>query len=164
MVIDYLRSLPNNNLSNKLLFYKTVMLLILLSGQRLSTLYHFRIDEIQNRDKETIFNETALLKQDKASRKKEPVILHAYPHDEHLCPVTLIRQYRLIRDALVPPTKKAFFVTHGKPHHVALKDTLVRWVKDTMSSSSSVVSAFALYARGPGIDSHHGRRFVLSII
>ena len=32
------------------------------------------------------------------------------------------------------------------------------------SSSSSVVSAFGLYARGPGIDSHHGRRFVLSII
>ena len=64
-----------------------------------------------------------------ASWKKEPVIFHAYPHDEHLCPVTLIKQYRLIRDAFVPPTEKAFFVTHGKPHHAATKDTLARWVK-----------------------------------
>ena len=32
------------------------------------------------------------------------------------------------------------------------------------SSSSSVVCTFALDARGPGIDSHHGRRFVISII
>ena len=55
MVIDYLRSLPNNNLSIKLLFYKKVMLLT-LSGQCLSTLYHFQIDEVQSRDKETIFN------------------------------------------------------------------------------------------------------------
>ena len=34
----------------------------------------------------------------------------------------------------------------------------------SMSSSSSVVSAFALYAKGPGIDSHHDCRFVPSII
>ena len=80
MVIDYLQSLPNNKI--KLLFYKTVMPLI-LSGQRLSTLYHFRIDEVQSRDKVT-----ALLKQDKASQRKEHTIFHAYPHDEHLCLVT----------------------------------------------------------------------------
>ena len=122
VVIDYLRSLPNNYLSIKLLFYKTVMLLTLLSGQRLSTLYHFRIDEVQSRDRAAIFNVTALLKQDKASRK-EPIIFHAYQHDEHLCHVTFIKQYRLIRDALVPSTE-VFFVTHGKPHHAATKDTL----------------------------------------
>ena len=126
VVIDYLQSHPNNNLSIKLLFYKMVMLLTLLSGQRPSTLYHFRIDEVQSQDKEAIFNVTALLKQDKAWQKKEPIIFHAYQHDEHLCPVTLIKQYRLIRDALVSSIERAFFVTHGKPHHAATKNTLAR--------------------------------------
>ena len=76
------------------------------------------------------------------SRKKEPIIFHAYPHDEKLCPVSLIKQYMLVRDALVPSTEKAFFVTHGKPYHAATKDTLARWVKNTMSLSGVDTAAF----------------------
>ena len=56
--------------------------------------------------------------------------------------------------------------TTGKLQHTTGKQftTTVRCqnsVDTTNDSSSSVVSAFALYARGPWIDSHHGRRFVL---
>ena len=93
-------------------------MLLTLSGQRLSTLYHFRIDLVQSWDRVAIFNVTALLKQGKASRKKEPIIFHAYPHDEHLCPVT------------VPPRMPFLSPIHGKPHHAATKDTLARWAKD----------------------------------
>ena len=39
VVIENLQSLPTNDISFKLLSYKTVMLLTLLSGQRVSTLY-----------------------------------------------------------------------------------------------------------------------------
>ena len=101
------------------------MLLALLSGQWVSTLYHFRIDEIQIRENEVLSNVTALLKQDKVPRKKEPIIFNAYPHNKKLCPVTLIMQYMLVRDGLVPSTEMAFFVTYGKPQHAATKDTLV---------------------------------------
>ena len=142
VVIEYLASLPTDNMSTKLLSYKTVMLLTLLSGQRVSTLYNFRIDEMQLRMNEILFNVTALLKHDRVSRKKEPIIFHAYPHDEKLCPVTLIKQYMLVRDALVPSTEKAFFVTHGKPYHAATKDTLARWVKNTMSLSGVDIAVF----------------------
>ena len=79
VVIDYLQSLHTNDISLKLLSYKTVMLLTLLSGQRVSTLHYFRIDELQSRESEVIFNVTALLKHDKVSRKKEPIIFYAYP-------------------------------------------------------------------------------------
>ena len=74
VVIDYLQSLPTNDISFKLLSYKTVMLLTLLSGQRVGALYYFRIDELQSRASEVMFNVTALLKHDKVSRKKEPII------------------------------------------------------------------------------------------
>ena len=142
VVIEYLASLPTDNMSTKLSLYKTVMLLTLLSGQRVSTLYNFRIDEMQLRMNEILFNVTALLKHDRVSRKKEPIIFHAYPHDKKLCPVTLIKQYMLVRDALVPSTEKAFFVTHGKPYHAATKDTLARWVKNTMSLSGVDTAVF----------------------
>ena len=77
VVIDHLQSLHTNDISLKLLSYKTVMLLTLLSGQRVSTLHYFRIDELRSRESEVIFNVTALLKHDKVSRKKEPIIFYA---------------------------------------------------------------------------------------
>ena len=117
VVIDYLTSLPTFTTSTKLLSYEMVMRLTLLSGQRVCTLYNFRIDELQIRKNEILFNVTALLKQDKVSRKKEHIVFNAYHHNEKLCPVTQIKQYMLVRVGLVPPTEKAFFVSHGKPHH-----------------------------------------------
>ena len=107
-MIDYLQSLHTNDISLKLLSYKTVMLLKLLSGQRVSNLHYFRIDELQSRESEDIFNVTALLKHDKVSRKKESIIFYAYPHNVQLCSVHIINQYRRVRDALVPSTEKAF--------------------------------------------------------
>ena len=118
------------------------MLLTLLSGQRVSTLYYFRIDELQSRASEVMFNVTALLKHDKVSRKKEPIIFYVYPHNVQLCPIHIITQYRKVRDALVPSTEKAFFVTHGKPHQAATKDTLARWIKDVMSTSGVDTTVF----------------------
>ena len=141
VVIDYLQSLHTNDISLKLLSYKTVMLLTLLSGQRVSTLHYFQIDELQSRESEVIFNVTALLKHDKVSREKEPIIFYAYPHNVQLCPVH-INQYRRVRNALVPSTEKAFFVTYGKPHHAATKDTLARWIKDVLSQSGVDTTVF----------------------
>ena len=63
-----------------------------------------------------MFNVTALLKHDKVSRKKEPIIFYAYPHNVQLCSVHIINRYRRVRDALVPSTEKAFFVV-GVPLH-----------------------------------------------
>ena len=69
------------------------MLLTLLSGQRVSTLYYVQIDELQSRASEVMFNVTALLKHDKVSRKKEPIIFYAYPHNVQLCPVHIINRH-----------------------------------------------------------------------
>ena len=35
-----------------------------------------------------------------------------------------------------------FFVTHGKPHHPASKDTLARWVKSMMREAGIIVDIF----------------------
>ena len=101
----------------------------------------FKIDELQSRASEVMFNVTALLKHDKVSRKKEPIRFYAYAHNVQLCPVHFINQYRRVRDALVPSTEKAFFVTHGKPH-AASKDTLAQWIKDVMSKSGVDTTVF----------------------
>ena len=143
IVIQYLRSLDNHVIPFKFLVYKLVTLLTLLSGQRVSTLHKFRTDEMQVRTTDVLFYVSALLKQDQPNRRpKDPFIYHAYPADTHLCPVTLIHGYLHLRNALVPPTEKAFFITHGKPFHAASKDTLARWVKDTMVRSGVDTAVF----------------------
>ena len=141
VVIDYLQSLHTNDISLKLLSYKTVMLLTLLSGRCVSNLHYFRIDELQSRESEVIFSVTALLKHGKVSRK-EPIIFYAYSHNVQLCPLHIINQYRRVRDALVPSTEKAFFVTYGKPHHAATKDTFARLIKDVLSQSGVDTTLF----------------------
>ena len=143
IVIRYLKTLKNEKITFKLLCFKTTMLLALLSGQRVSTLHKLKSKELLLREKEAIFYVSALLKHDKPNRKKEPLIFHKYPHDAQLCPVTLIKYYLNTRNTLVSSEEYlSFFITHGKPHHEASKDTLARWIKETMSLSGIDTSTF----------------------
>ena len=93
LVINHLATLNNELLPFKLIVYKLVMLLTLLSGQRISTLHKFCVDELQMRENDTTFYVSALLKHDRPSRPKEPFIYHSFPHNQQLCPVTLIKWY-----------------------------------------------------------------------
>ena len=103
-VITYLKSLKNNELTFKILFYKLVTLLTLLSGQRVSTLHKFRTDEIQIRENDVTFYVSALLKHDRPTYTKKPFSYHAYPYNSNLCPVNLIKHYIQVRGSLVPTT------------------------------------------------------------
>ena len=146
IVIDYVKSLPNNDLTFKSLVSKLVTLLALVSGQRVSTLHEFRLDEMHVRDKEVTFYVSALLKHDKPKNTKDPFTFHAYPHNSQLCPVTLLKHYIAVRATLVSSTEMALFITHGKPHHGASKDTLARWIKDTLLLSGVDTNVFQAHS------------------
>ena len=142
IVIKYLATLNNNNISFKDLTLKLTMLLALLAGQRVSTIHTFRSDAILCREKEVIFYIHELLKHDRPKFKKLPISYHAYPHEPQICPVTLIKQYLQVRNTLVPETEYMFFITHGTPHHGASKDTIARWIKEVMTTSGIDTSHF----------------------
>ena len=75
---------------------------------------------------------SALLKHSKPGRKRSPVVYFAFPPDMELCPVTLLRVYVAKRDSLLEVDVQPFFITHQRPYHAAAKDTLARWVKQTL--------------------------------
>ena len=55
--------------------------------------------------------------------------------DELLCPVKCIYAYLAQRSEIVTKDFTEFFITFGKPHHPASKDSLARWVKEVMGNS-----------------------------
>ena len=64
-----------------------------------------------------------------------------YPHDRELCPVTVLRKYLAIRDNLVTNVDQ-LIITHGKPHKAASKDTVARWIKETVMLAGVDTSIF----------------------
>ena len=92
------------------------------------------IDMDQSMDK-VIFHIIGLTKCSKSARPNQPVVYRAYVEDELLCPVKCIYAYLTKRSEIVTKDFTEFFITFGKPHHPASKDSLARWVKEVMRNS-----------------------------
>ena len=70
---------------------------------------------------------------------------HAYPNDLTNCPLNWLRQY-------LEATKQhrgnitSLFITLSKPLKVPSKDTLVRWVKQTLKDTSMNINIFSRHS------------------
>ena len=147
LLITYLQTLKTSELNLKMLTYKTASLLTVLSGQRVSTVYAFDVNHIQQSADVVVCNITTLLKTSKPGRPTPPIVFNKYPHNADLRPVTLIRAYLQKRNTLsLIPTTTRFLVTHQKPHHAASKDTIARWVKAVLHLSGVDTTVFAAHS------------------
>ena len=136
LVMQYLKTLVNSEVDFRMLSLKTVTLLTLLSGQRVSTIHHFRVSELQRTPALLIFNVKGLLKHSRPNHPTRPVSFHAFPYDAQLCPVALVESYLSARSQLPGADKHdEFILCFRKPHGPATTDTLARWVKTVLSLS-----------------------------
>ena len=101
LVLQFLKNLHPSVIGLKLLTLKTVTLLTLLSGQRVSTLHQFRLSQMQRTPTIVVFNIQGLLKQSRPTKRDLPITYHAFPHDVALCPVATLRFYLSAREKLV---------------------------------------------------------------
>ena len=62
--------------------------------------------------------------------------------DELPCPVKCIYAYLAQRSEIVNPNFTQFFITFGKPQHLASKDSLAQWVKEAMGNSGIYTEFF----------------------
>ena len=99
IVINYLKGLNYDNLSYKLLSYKIVTLLSILSGQRVSTVHKFRLSQLHITKDIAIFTISSLLKHTKPGKVNLPVTFYQYPYGDPLCPVKLLNKYISYRKA-----------------------------------------------------------------
>ena len=90
----YLKTLPiNSNLTLKMLTLKLVILLGILSGQRVSTIHKFDILKIDIFNDQVIFHVTELLKHTRVGKPNQPFIYKAFPADPNLCVLTCLKEY-----------------------------------------------------------------------
>ena len=127
LVLNFLKSLQTSDITLKLLTLKTVTLLTLLSGQRVSTVHQFRLSQMQRTPTIIIFNIQGLLKQTRQHKRDLPITYHAFPHDVNLCPVATIESYLHARATMVHAAiNDDFLLCYGNPHGPAPKDPLAR--------------------------------------
>ncbi|CAG2249708.1 unnamed protein product [Mytilus edulis] len=106
VVLKYLKTLtPVYMLSLRVLSYKLVTLLLLLTGQRLQTIHSLDLDDITVTDSNIYIDVRSLLKCSKPGRHLQPIELPAFIEDKSLCIVTVLKEY-LVRTSCFRKTQK----------------------------------------------------------
>ena len=144
LVLNFLKTLNPSVITLKLLKLKTVTLLTLLSGQKVSTIHRSQMQRTPNI---VIFNIQGLLKHSRQTKRDLPIIFHTFPHDVALCPVATLDSYINARDKLVNAAlHDELLLCYRKPHGPATKDTLARWVKMTLHYSGVNLDTFSAHS------------------
>ena len=135
IVLNYLHAMKVDNFKHKLL--KMATLLMLLSGNRVNMLSHFRLRNMYITHEECTFVFDEALKHSRPNWNTEKMTFRAFPELPGLCPVTTIWDYLEERNTL--SGDGAFFVTQVRPWNEAAPDTISRWIK-TMSGCAGIDS------------------------
>ena len=137
-VLDYLSSISVNNL--KQLTLTVVMLLCLLSGQRLQSLHYIDMRNIEFSSDYVKIRFGDLLKQSRPNYHLQELVFKAF-HDKRLCIVHLLKQY-MNETKLLRNNETALFISFCRPHKKVTKDTIGRWVKMVMKEAGIDISIF----------------------
>lgn len=94
LLLSFLRSQsPNGKLDLKMLTFKTVTLLTLLSAQRMQTVHLFDIRNMSITDSIVKVSIGDKLKQTRPGYHLHELEFPAYAPDQRLCPVSVVKQY-----------------------------------------------------------------------
>ena len=136
IMFEYFRSLGDNRqISDKHLSQKLLILLLLLGGQRLNSVFHFTIDRMIISSTSVTFSPEHVLKHSKPGRKLDVFEYRAYS-DPNLCVLECLKEYIHRRNDRVHKLQKRLFITYRKPYHTASIDTLRRWIKETFAQTN----------------------------
>ena len=133
---------PCDTLSLKLLTFKLLLLILLVTGQRLQTVSLLYLDNMSKSDNCITFRITGLLKQSRPGYSNPFVKLRAYPKDIRLCVFTCFIEY-VSRTRLLRVANRDLFISFKKPHAPVGKQTLARWTKIVMGMAHINTNVFA---------------------
>ena len=146
IVLSYLRTLsPVKKLSLKLLTFKLVMLLALLTGQRCQTLHALNIEDMTVTDNHVKLRIKTLLKQSKPGKHLPELCIKGYAPDRRICLIKVLREY-LRRTVDLRSPSKQLLISYVQPHNPIGKSTVSRWIKTTLSMSGIDTSIFSAHS------------------
>ena len=143
-VLQYLEQKPLESISLKDLTFKTVMLLSLLSGQRIQTLQRVKVDNISFRERGCEIYIDTLLKTTRPGRHLKPIILEKYDV-KSLCVVSHLQEY-ISMTKILRQNEEHLFIQLQKPHLGVSTDAIARWLKGVMSSAGINVKVFSAHS------------------
>ena len=133
VLLKFLKLLtPNNMLPFKELCLKLACLLTLLAGQRVHSVHKISVTHMDINLDAMLCHIPELLKTTRPKILDRTLSYRAFPGDLDLCPVDTMNILSQ-RAVLVSSDITQLFITYGRPHHPATKDTIARWVKCAMS-------------------------------
>ncbi|KAK2571165.1 hypothetical protein P5673_003727, partial [Acropora cervicornis] len=145
-VLKHLQTLqPLNELSLKLLSFKVVMLLALLSGQRCQTLHSLTTRDMKVYHNKVVFIVSELTKTSKPGKQCTTLEFLSYDKDPRLCLVRCLKEY-LDRTANMRQDHHKLLVSYQKPHKSISKDTVARWLKQELKLAGIDTSTFGAHS------------------
>jgi len=142
-VLSYLCNMaPVKKLSLKLLTFKLVMLLALVTAQRAQTLSLLSTKAMKLSQFSCTFYITQLLKQSTPSNKNtgRTILLRGYPVNRKLCVITVLKEYLLRTKSL--RKSNLLLVSWQKPHDGVSPSTVGRWLKSVLALANVDTSVF----------------------
>ncbi len=131
-VLDLLKTWALNDLLLlKFLTFKLVMLMGLLSGQRVQTLHLMDIRNIEFRNSVVIIRIGDLIKQSRPGFHIAEITLPAYEKDKNLCVYNTLLQY-LKRTRYLRENHSKLLISYRTPFDKISKASVGRWLKETM--------------------------------
>ena len=135
IVFDYLKEKgTNGKLQDKELSQKLLILLLLLGGQRMNSIFNFDVNNMFINSECVVFSTSKVLKHSKPGRKLDQFTYRSFP-EKDLCVVDCLKEYLTRRNLKVDSSVKKLFITLKAPYNEVSIDTLRRWIYDLFSGS-----------------------------
>lgn len=146
LVLNYLRKLsPAKSLSLKNLTLKLVMLIALISAQRVQSLHLLSLDNLHMKNNKAVFVIDQLLKHSRPGNAGKILDLQAYPVDRRLCVLTYLKQYINATQEL-RGDEKHLLISYTKPHKRISTQTVSRWIKTTLAAAGIDVNVYKAHS------------------
>ena len=143
-ILRYLKGLPNwDKISLKLLTFKLVTLLAILSSHRCQTLNKLSLDFMHIELERVIFYIPDIIKNTTPSFHAKPLSLPAFVPDEAICPVRTVIEY-IKATALIRKTR-TLIISYSTLTGVTTQ-TVRRYVVSTLDAAGIAVNTFKAHS------------------
>ena len=149
IMFDYFIQLRVNvQLSDKHLPLKLLILLLLLGGKRLNSIFHFTVDRTIFSSNTVTFLPEHVLKHSRPGKKLYTFEYRAYS-DRKLCILGCLKEYLRRRKKTVSNAERKLFITIKEPFHAASTDFMRRQLRQVFSEAKLIEKSLPHGCRSP---------------
>ena len=146
MVLKHLQGLALSTATLKQLTMKVTVLLALLTGQRLQTLWAMELEHMELCHNSCTIYIQKVLKTTKPGKHIKPIVFRRYDQAD-LCIVQHLHRYWALTAQLRQhPGQGQLLISYRKPHGPVSVDTISRWIKAILGASGIDTTIFGAHS------------------